>query len=68
MNFRKAALRRSSLLVWISFSLSLIGREGFDPGVWRHGIMGAATGVLSVAMVVLFLDMRKGCEVCPVGR
>ena len=68
MNFRKAALARASLLVWFSLSLSLIGRYGFDRSDVRHGLMAAATGVLSVATVVLVLDMRKGNDVCPAGQ
>ena len=68
MNFRKAALTRASLLVWFSLSLSLIGRFGVDGGDVRHGLMAAATGVLSVATVVLILDMRKGNDVCPIGQ
>ncbi len=68
MNFRKAALARASLLVWFSLSLSLIGRYGVDGGDVRHGLMAAATGVLSVATVVLILDLRKGNDACPVEQ
>ena len=68
MNFRKTALTLASLLVWVSLSLSLIGRYGFDAGNARHGLMAAATGVLSVATVVLILDMRKGNDACPIGQ
>jgi hypothetical protein len=60
MNSRKQALTRSSLLVYISLSLSLAGRYAFDRGVWRHTLMSAGAVVLIAAMMFLFIDMRKG--------
>jgi hypothetical protein len=57
---RKQALTRSSLLVYISLSLSLAGRYAFDPGYLRHTLMSAGAVVLIAAMMFLFIDMRKG--------
>jgi hypothetical protein len=68
MNFRKAAIARSSLLVWISLSLMLVGRYGFEGGLGRHGLMSLGEAVLAAAMVVLIFDLRKSREVCVAGR
>ena len=68
MDFRKAALARSSLMVGVSLSLSLVGRYGFDRGFGRHGFMAASAAVLAAATMMLIFDLRKSNTVCAVGR
>ena len=68
MDFRKAVIARSSLLVWVSLSLMLVGRYGIDGGFGRKGFMSVGEAALAAATIMLIFDLRKANRVCAVGR
>ena len=60
MSFRETFLSRSAILVYLSMALSLVARLG--TGAWRQELTAMSGTALTLAAIVLFLDMRPRSE------
>jgi len=64
----KTFYTRSASLVYLSVCLSALGRFVFHEGALSHNLKVAGAVTLFAATMFLFLDRRKGSNVCANAR
>ena len=68
MDIRKQFLRHSSLMVYLSLSLLMLGRHAVAAGSLKSALMSGGIAVLAGAVVFVLLDARKSKAACCTTR